>query len=995
MIRFLLAALPGRVSGILTSLCTVAGVLGCMQVAAQSTPEEVKERADTGLKIIPVREHVFDSVPTVMASADGYRLKNNKELPFSYLGQFLNGQVPGINLMRSSGEPGVAPLVLLRGLTQPIGSSADIYGNQPLYVVNGIPILSNDHPYALGIKQYEAAGAGSGIDMRSLVDLNNVKEIKVIKGAEAVALYGPQAANGVIQITTPDPVIGRYRVQVNAYGGIALRPSVNTKHGLQIVNGAYQRDLILPSYEKYATPANWAGLPTYLMDSTQSVYFGAADWDKRYYSNTLQHGVGMNISGGNQRANFRFGVGERTETGVADETSLKRYNVYYDMFMVPVEKLLFKAFVQGAIGRRDRNRYMLERFAEQEYFPDQQLPLSPNAQFLQGYYEKLGQGFDNNSATSLQMQIDVQYELIKNLFLHSRFSIDYNDNNRELFVPASLNDGNSFNSYFTGVNRRVILNNYVQYARTFSNGHRAKIEVGQTVQNDQLKYDYIKGFRGPSDFIKIIQVQTADPATWLTHDKSLVYTYKDYMKQSLVSFYGHLNYDIADKYSASLSLRSDGSSFFGNGYYWSVSPVLALSWDLKKENWLQSSNTFQALSLSLSGGRTTRQPSMDYYGYGPYLLVDIGYNRNEKVSGYASIPTLNLPFSRGYVGGDIKTPYADQLDVRAEAAAFGFLQAGVNFYTKTNRNMLMQIPSDAAYGYSSTTLNGMEVRNTGVEISLQGNFKPSADLTWTSGLIFQYNSNKLLRLPGGLTAINYGNRRLQVGKSIDQFWLLQNEGIYNTESEVPVSGTGKTLTYNGLPFKAGDAKWKDVNNDYVIDDNDRVMQGHAVAPLKGAWNNTLQYRNWSLDLSFQYALNNQLLNGMAANRLNFAKREGANGPAGVKELNFWSARTDLSKYPRYNPWSLTDSYQAEQNLFLESARYLKLQSAVIRYDLTSLPTIRKAKINKLQLYLTASNLFTLSPYSGQDPSMVDFYGYDYGYAMPLPLTFSFGVNVEF
>ncbi len=998
MIRFLPAALPGRTFGVVACIFTIAGITGAFQSYAQTTPATKQENIQPDSmneKTVAVKYNLHTQ--KIITSATGtLPISTVRELPYSYLGQALDGRVSGVTVLRNSGEPGVAPSVLIRGAAVPIGSYADMFDNQPLYVVNGVPMIVGNHPYPLAIKQFDLNGIGSGIDLNTMVDMNNITGVEVLKGAEATAQYGAQAANGAILITTARPAVGKYRIGLNIYGGVAVTQTMNSGNGRNNVNGAIQSDFVMPFYNKYATAAEWVNFPSYLMDSTQQAYYGAADWDKLYFRNVIQHGVGVNISGGSERANFRFGVGEHTENGVADKTSLKRYNVYYDMMMVPVEKLIINTFVQAATARRDRNRSMRERYAEQEYFPDQQLPLPPNKLYLEKYYGYLDEGIDDNAATNLQVKVTAQYELSKYLSVQSQLSADYNDNQRNLCVPAALNDGNSFNSYYTGVNRRVRVNNFLLFNKEIAKGHALGIQLGQTWQSDQMKYDYIRGYRGPSDFIKLIQVDlNPDNKIWITHDRSLVYRYKDYLKQQLVSFYGHVTYDIQKKYSATLSLRSEGSSYFANGYHWSVSPVLALNWDLKKEPWLQSSAHLNALTLKASGGRTARLPIDDYYGYGPYYTVDIGWGGNEKISSYASFPTLGMPFSKSYVGGGVNWPYTNQWDAGVALRAFDFLDAAVNVYSKTSKDLLAPIPVDASYGFSSQTVNGMDVRNSGVEASVQGTFKLSPAFKWVSSIVFQYNTSKLLKLPGNLEAINYGNRRLQVGKATDQFWLLQNEGIYGSDDEVPVAAAGKKLTYNGIALHAGDPKWKDVNNDFVIDDNDRVLQEHVIPPVRGGWNNSFQYKNWSLDMSFMYALGNHLLNGDVANRFNFVKREGVNGMDGVKELSFWSSKTNLDNYPRYNPWSKVDPYQVNQNLFLEKASYLKLQAVTLRYDLTRLPVIQQAKIRQLQVYLTGSNLFTLTPYSGYDPSLADYYGYDYGYAQPLPMTFSLGVNIDF
>lgn len=945
-------------------------------------------KADTGA--------VHQTIPDTDTQSDTLPLQNVQLLPYTYPAQMLDGQVAGISRLRTSGEPGVAPLTLIRGVSVPIGSYKDLYANQPLLVIDGIPLIRNDHPYQMAIKEYNFIGIGSGIDISTLIDMNNIEKVKVLKGAEAIARYGVHAANGAIVFTTRQPQSGNYHISANLYGGIALSPPVNSDYGAYTINGAYERDFLSPFYQQYASLANKINYPAYLADSTGLAYFGPSDWNKLYYKQALQHGASIDITGGNDRANFRFGVGEHTENGVADQTALKRYNVFYDMYVVPFEKLHIRTYVQAATASRERNHSLRERFAEMEYFPNQDFPLPPNKAYLQQYYHYLDDGNDHNQINAIQGILKAQFSFTGSLSLNSHFSIDYNDNHRNYFVPGALNDGNSYNSYFSGVNRRIRWKNFVQYDKTFGDNH-LQLQLGHALEYNRMQYGYIRGYRGPTDFIKVIQVDKNDDGVWvdITHDKKLVYAYKDYLQQNIASFFGHATYRLRNKYTATLSLRSDGSSYFGNGYHWAISPVLSLDWDMKAEPWLQPSNTFDAMNLNITGGRTARLIAEDYYGYGSYYTVDIGWTGSEKVSTYASFPTLSLPFTNGYVGNRINWPYTERWEVKLDMKFLHHLTAMFNVYSRTNRDMLISIPTGgAAYGFSGQWLNGMDVRNSGVEAVVGGDFKLSRELKWKSAIVFQYNQNKLLSLPNGLQTIHYGERRLEVGKSTDQFWLLQNEGIYETDSDIPVSN-GQKLSYNGIPFEAGDPRWKDVNKDNVIDDEDRVLQGHVVAPVHGGWNNSLQFKNWTLGFSFLYSFGANILNGAMAHRFDFANREGADGLDGVKELTFWEVRGNLNKYPRYNPWSLVNPYQTDQTLFYEKANYIKLQSLLLKYDMSKLSFIQHSGIDRLQLYVTGTNLMTATPYSGNDPSLAGYFGYDYNYAQPLPMTFTVGIKVDF
>lgn len=953
---------------LLTACCSAGNLV------AQSAP------ADTAAGRSNWKKPVF-----FPASADSLPLRSARELPYTYTGQLLDGRVPGVSVLRASGEPGIAPLPLIRGLSMPAGHVADQFANRPLYVVNGMPLVRNDHPYALTLKEHPFTDIGSGIDVTEMIDLENVQEMHVLRGPEAVAMYGTRAAAGAIVITTRDPELGRYHLGLNVYAGVAVRPQVKT------INGYYQRDFLLPFYRQYAQPAQWANFPAYLADSTQQVYFGPADWDDLYYKNALQHGASLNITGGTRRANFRFGVGEHTENGVADNTALRKYNVFYDMNIIPVEGLTINTYVQMFTARRDRNRSLVERLGEMEYITNQQAPLPPNKAYLGRYYELLETGKENNFANSVQAMVDVGVKLARGLDVRSQFSIDYNDNDRDMFVPGALNDYNSYNAYFTGVNRRIRLNNFLTYERAAGRLHAFKAQLGQTYEEDQLKYDYIRGWRGPSDFIKIIQVDTYNNLP-ITHDKSLVYTFKDFLKQRILSFYGNVAYDYGDKFHALLSLRSDGSSLFGNGYWWAISPVASLSWDVKKAT--SQDRALGAVQLQLNAGRTAIMPSSDYYGYGPYFTVDAGWAGALNISTYNSMPSLNMPFRNGYTAGGIRWPYNDHLDLGVHLGLFRQWTASINLYTRTGRELMAQVPVDAAYGFSGQNVNGMEVNNKGAELGLEGKVLSGHGLRWTTRLNMQYNRNKVLRLPGNVQSMEYGVRHLEAGKPMDQFWLLQNQGIYATDADVPGASGGKALTYNGIPLRGGDPRWEDVNGDGTITNADRVMKGRIIAPLRGGWSNTMVYGRWSADVLFTFATGNHLLNGDAANRLDFANREGANSLDGVKELTFWQSTSNLDKYPRYNPWSLVNPYQAEQDLFLEKASWLKLQAFTLRHDLAGYGFMKRSGLRKLQVYATAMNLFTLTPYKGGDPSLAGVTGIHYGVPQPLPRTFTIGINAD-
>ena len=256
-----------------------------------------------------------------------------------------------------------------------------------------------------------------------------------------------------------------------------------------------------------------------------------------------------------------------------------------------------------------------------------------------------------------------------------------------------------------------------------------------------------------------------------------------------------------------------------------------------------------------------------------------------------------------------------------------------------------------------------------------------------------YNWNELKRLPEGVQEVTVGNRKLTVGKSIDQFWLLQNTGIYQTDEEVPVID-GKRLSINGIPLKKGDPIWVDQNGDNMIDDQDKVMKGHMLPPFTGGFMSEFRYKRFDLSFNFFWAVGHHALNNRSWQRYDFMTLDNQKSLAAVKEIFFWQNTNDKNDYPIYNPLSKTHPYRQDQDLFLEKLSYLKLRTLTLGY---TLPLKKKGEYapNSIYLYLTANNLFTITAFSGDDPELIEFNGCYSGYGQSLPRSLTAGFKFNF
>jgi TonB-linked SusC/RagA family outer membrane protein len=914
-----------------------------------------------------------------------------RKLPYASIDQMLQGRVTGVDIRTPSAEPGKRSSLFIRGTAAILLKNSDLFYGQPTYIVDGIPLVP-EHPFPYDIQRYDVNRLGTETNILSFIDVNDIESLEVLKDFAASAKYGPLAANGIINITTKGPRSGRMKVSLNSWVGLSLQPSV------EVVNARFERDFRLPFYERYANEAQWRNFPRYLADSTQDRYYGPANWDDLYYRNGWSNGIQAAVSGGTRLANFRFSLGRSSQQGVADHTNMQRYDVNFGINLMPVKHLMLTTYISGGSITRRRNEFIRDRAADEDYLVNFENPPSPNKQYLQSYYNYLKDGLNRNRNNNARVLANLHYTLGSDWSLNTRFSIDYGQNFRDLFIPTTINDGNNFVSNFDGLSRRMTLDNSIRYDHTFVNRHHIDVTVGQYAHWDKWRYDYGKAYKGRSDYIKIYKPGDDSNREGVFGNLRLQGNFKDYTQSNLASFYANVGYNYSEKYFLNLYLRRDGSSNVPSSQRWLFSPTLSGAWKISKEDFLQGSRLVSNLQLRASYGRVGRVLLDEYYKGGPIYNVDIGWNGMPNVATYNAFPAINAAFGTGYVSDDLKWPYVEQWNLGLDLGLLdNRIRASLDVYSKTDRDLLLKIPVMEETGYTGIVRNGMDIRNYGYELTIDADIIRNASFGWSTGLSVYTNQNKLLAMPDGVQDMVMGNRRFLVGKPIDRYWLLLNEGIYESDAAVPVNpSTGRKMSYQGVTLHAGDPIWKDLNGDYVINDADRVMKGRQVPAAQGYFSNTFRYRQLELNVLCNYAFGRKIINQAMADRFDFAQREGQDDINSIREINYWAkVDGDYDKYPLYNPWSAVNPYQPNQSLFLENGSFIKMRAVTLTYYLRT-KWMQRSGIEQLRIYGTANNIWTWTPYSGGDPEATDYFGYDQGYYnWPAPRSFTLGFNFQF
>jgi len=926
---------------------------------------------------------------------DSINPKHLADFPAVSLQQYLKGQVAGVYVQEPSGEPGSVQNMFIHGTSQPLLSAKELFQTQPLVILDGVPLVG-EHPFAFDIQQYKFNRIGPETNLLSIINMDNIESVEVLKNLSDIAIYGPKAVNGVILLTSKAAGTKR-RINFESYVGIAQKSPVTT------INGKFENDFRRQFYDKYTANGSYSEndvYPLYLSNSINNAYYGPANWNDMYYSNGMVYSVNAGISGGTERANFRFSIGTLRNEGVADKTGSNRYGTRFNINMKPLDWLTFSASVNANRVDRQRNKNVRDRLSQVNYIPDLSSPLPSNKEQYGQYLNEFDKGFDDNRSNIVEGLGKVGIDLGRFKFTSS-FGIDYNEGYRDIFFPRTLMQTTNYASNYFGYNQRAFFDNSASYDLLMNDDHNLNFTVASSFQYDTYKYNYAYAYKGSNDFIKL-NLLRSDPTKENEYlepyvfSRELVYKFLDKTRNNLISFSGRAVYDYKKKYTLSFLLRTDGSSNQQPTSRWFYSPVLSAGWNLKKE-FFANDNTVSELNLRASAGRLAKYENFDNYAQGPQYTAFIGFTGNLIAPGYNGFATLTRPYTAGSVGYDLKWAYSDQLNIGLDAAFLSNrLRTSVDAYYKEDKNMLLGVPSGAEYGYASVIKNGMAISNTGIDLTLSGDILPaSKSVSWTSSINVNYNKNKLTALPGGLSQIAIGDRLLKVGEAVDGYWLLTNEGIYNTDAEVPQNSNGQKLSYNGITLKAGDPRWKDLNNDNLIDNQDKTISGHALPVISGGFNNDFKAGNWTLSVNMYYNLGRQLINQEMSNRFDFINREGLNNMNSAREITYWEKRGDYSKYPLYNPWSSVSPFQVNQDLFLENASFLKLRTVSLGYDLTKLMKTNVPLMERFYVYGSVNNVFTLTKYTGQDPELVNYTGYDTGYGMQIPRTYLLGVKMDF
>lgn len=881
------------------------------------------------------KEAKTGSVTTVKSESIG-------DAPVASVEKMLAGKMAGVQISSYSGQPGAPTTVRIRGISS-IGAGSD-----PLWVVDGVPIMTNDQNVMSNV------GAGSGTTMSS-INPNDIESITVLKDAAAASIYGSRAANGVILVTTKSGKQGKASFTARAKLGVTqlsndknFRPAspeqIINFHRDMLTNAGYNPDELRP-------------LSMLDMEMT--------DWMDHFTRVGRMQEYEVNAMGGNDKGTFYTSLAYHDETGIYYGVDYKRFTARINADYKLLKNL--KAGVNVNAGYSDQNSGQMGRlfYSNGAYAMWNLLP------WEKPYDEDGNHNVDlpNNSKTNpranaeydeyndksyrFQGQMFLEYKPIKQITIKTNNSAEMSLVNSRQYRAPETNEGETTLWMYRSEEYRLLTSNTIAYDDIFADKHSVRVMVGQEAQ-----YDGYNSLGGKSPQV--------DPAIPFPNTGSAATDefYYGESEETLLSFFGTADYNYESKYYAQASVRYDGSSLFGADTKWGLFWSASASWNLHNENWLKSVDWLNTLKVRASYGVNGNNNIGRYKAYGLYATSP--YNGiTGMLPSTSANPKLSWEKNKTW-------------NVGVDFAFFDRFNGSVDFYKRNTEDMLLnkQIPQTS--GFSSNLMNIGAIENKGVEIMLEGDIMRTQDITWTAGFNISFNRSKVIDLADSefLTATDPRSSdsspvRIVPGKSMYTFYVRDWYGVN------PSNGEGLFYAEDGS----------------LTNDRNKARYIYAGSPepkALGGFNTQFSWKGLSLSAFFEYTIGNKVMN---ANIYGWYDDE-INVPVNNLALNYWKKPGDNATYPKPVYGSSSVYYAGYSTRFIQDGSYLRIKDVTLSYTLPQNIT-KKAGMNNVKVYVSAINPYTFHDVDGVFDPELGSLGYDSGGGYSMVKSFIGGLEITF
>jgi TonB-linked SusC/RagA family outer membrane protein len=844
-----------------------------------------------------------------------------KDQPATNLLGGLEGKTAGVQIIQNSGQPGSVAQVRIRGFTS-------INNSDPLYVVDGIPLASNDI---------------------NIIDPENIASVDILKDASAQAIYGSRGANGVVLIKTKKGSKDNAEITFSTYQAMA-----QVRKTLDMVSASNYVMLNDEAYKNAGQPTPFANAP--------SDYTTTTDWQKALYRTAFTQNYDLAISGGSATSSYRVSGGYLDQDGTIVGSDYKRIDLSNNLTFNPKPNVEFgesfsmnKSLTHSVDGSVNN-----EAIAEDPTIPVK----NPDGSYSATKYSdiinplaKIHYLYENQpyNQWGLLGNTYLQYKPIKGLVLKSSYDLDIKFTDNKQFTPTydvAPNFNNPNASLYEQKDQAInwTWDNTATYDFDLNKDNHFTILAG--VSAERFTYNYIHGSN---------QGQPGNDAylQYLDAGISNVQVGGSQQEWDLLSYIGRLNYNYQGKYFLTATIRRDGSSKFGNNNEFGNFPSASLGWVVTNESFFPKSTVLNYLKIRGSYGVVGNQAPLGYYDYSANI------NTNYYAIGN---PAAALPAAdpAGLPNPNLKWEQVQQWNAGFDYHLFNdHVTGSFDYYEKTTKDMLLSLNILAESGFTQGPReNAGSMKNSGIEFSADYKTQISSDINFNAGFHFATIKNDVLSLlqngekiySGGFKPGNF--ELTEVGHPIASFYGYEADGIFQNTQEIKDHATQQTGT------APGDIRFKDLNGDGVIDQNDQTFLGSPIPKVTYGFNIGGNYKNFDLNMYFDGVYGNKIAAAYEYYTYGFFV---SNYNLEQAALGRWTGPGTSNTIPRLIA-SDPNNNSRPSSFYLQSGSYLRLQNISLGYTLPK-ALLQKSKIRSLRVYISAENLLTFTKYKGYDPEI--------------------------
>lgn len=867
--------------------------------------------------------------------------KDMENAPVANIGQAMQGKIAGLQVV-DAGKPGDNVSIKIRGL-------GSINNCDPLVVIDGVPT-------DLGLNAINTA---------------DVERIDVLKDASATAIYGSRGANGVVMVTTKKGKEGKGRLAFAT--NMSFQNATKTPSLLNAAEYAALSNDMMANAGQQTNP-DWAS-PAKLGKGT--------DWVDELLRTGYMQQYTLSYSGGSDKAHYYVSGGYLTQTGIVRSVDYRRFTFQENSDAQVLDWLKFSNNITVSADRKKQGSYdmgstyrALPTFAVKDADGEWTGP-EGNSLWYGSTRNPIGPTYVNSSKTNgynFLANITAEISFTKWLKFKSTLGVDakfwFVDNYTPAYKwkPTPVEESSRYksdNKSFT-----YLWDNYFLFDHTFAQKHHVGLMAGTSAQWNNN--DYLNAEKHIFAFQNVHEMDNGQKMHAIGGNEA---------EWSLMSYMARLNYDYDNKYLFTATVRRDGSSRFGRNHRWGTFPSMSVAWRISEEPWFKKTDVLSDLKLRAGYGVTGSQAGVSNYGY----LAS--YNTSVYSFGYAGKEQAAL-VSATLANPNIHWEEVAQTNVGFDASLFGQrINLSLDTYIKDTRDMLVKasIPITSGFEDTSTTYtNAGKVRNTGFEFTLN-TVNLRGPLGWETSVTYTYNKNKIKDLnsavPYYINQINNSYVTMLANHfPINVFYGYVTDGVFQNAREVEQHASQPGA-------EPGDIRFKDLDNNGVINDNDRTVLGNPNPTHMFSMNNLLTWKGFELSIYLQGVAGNKIFN---ANKIDLTGMSAAYNQL-TDVLGRWHGEGTSHTMPRA-VYGDPNQNNRVSNRFVESGSYLRLKTITLAYNFPK-QWLNALTIENARLTLSCENVATLTGYSGFDPE-VGINGIDLS-AYPISRTFNISLNFNF